>query len=51
MEMYPKDGYVVSGREDVERALMHTMGNDTSEETKKKEGIKSGPPSVIQNTA
>lgn len=51
MEMYPTDADVVSGREGVEKALMHNLGNDQEEETKKNDDIKSGPPSVIvQNT-
>ena len=45
MEMYPPDGEVVSGREGVEKALMHTLKDDGVKA--KKDGVKSGPPSVI----
>jgi hypothetical protein len=45
MEMYPKDGEMVSGREGVEKALMHTLGHAENEENTGV--IKSGPPSVI----
>jgi hypothetical protein len=45
MEMYPNDGEMISGREGVEKALMHTLGHAKSEENT--DVLKSGPPSVI----
>ena len=45
MEMYPPDGEIVSGREGVEKALMQTLKEDGVQV--KKDGLKSGPPSVI----